>query len=451
LWEKISDYFSAGGLTGGLLTALAGSAFLYLDRWSLSSPWLETPLALLFFLLLLRGGHRLWFWSGLFLGLLWFGWIGVSFLHYGHPWAVPLVSLAVALVYALIFRFMALGAEWLGKKISTLSTIDYRLSTSAIKALLLWSWSFIHPFGFDWFKPELLLVHTPFGVDGFRFALILGALLLFLHARETRFRRRASFALLGCLLLLGAFRPDRVQVLSADPAGKIELAGTRIPVERKWLPQNLRPQIQTVLRRIDRAIRRKKTVIILPESVLPLFLNRTPDLLHLLEKRSRKIDIVLGALYLTPDGQNRNSAYHFHRGRYTVADKVVLVPFGEANPLPHWASRWVNRIFFDGAPDYKAADTPADFRIDGKKYRAAVCFEGTSERLYADRPARMILISNNGWFVPSIEPTLQKLLLEYYHRKYGTEIWHAVNMSSSYMITTSESGTVPPGRHPLPK
>jgi apolipoprotein N-acyltransferase len=118
-----------------------------------------------------------------------------------------------------------------------------------------------------------------------------------------------------------------------------------------------------------------------------------------------------------------------------VADKVVLVPFGEANPLPDWASRWVNEIFFDGAPDYKAAEKPTDFLIDDKKYRAAVCFEGTSERLYTDRPRRMVLLSNNGWFIPSIEPTLQKLLLVYYHRKYGTEIWHAVNMSESYVVT----------------
>ena len=436
MWKKISDYFSEGGLTGGLLTALTGSAFLYLDCLNLSTPWIETPLALLFFLLLLRGDRHRWFWSGFFLGLFWFYWIGISFSHYGHPWAVPLVSLAVALVYALIFRLMALGAEWLGKKISTLSTIDYRLSTSTIKAFWLWLWSLIHPFGFDWFKPELVLVHTVFGVDGFCFALILGALLFGLDALRASTRRARTLRLLaGLVLLLPALDPDRSRVLSVDPSRGIELAGTRIPVEQKWRPQNLQPQVRMVLRAIDRAIARRKSAVILPESVLPIFLNRSTDLLKALEKRSTQIDIVLGALYLTPDRQNRNSAYHFHHGRYRIADKVVLVPFGEANPLPHWASRWVNRIFFDGAPDYRAAKQPTDFRIDGKKYRAAVCFEGTSERLYADRPARMILISNNGWFTPSIEPTLQKLLLTYYHRKYGTKIWHAVNMSESYVIT----------------
>jgi len=46
----------------------------------------------------------------------------------------------------------------------------------------------------------------------------------------------------------------------------------------------------------------------------------------------------------------------------------------------------------------------------------------------------MIVLSNNGWFTPSIEPILQRLLLQYYSQKYGTTIYHAVNMSDSYVI-----------------
>ena len=46
----------------------------------------------------------------------------------------------------------------------------------------------------------------------------------------------------------------------------------------------------------------------------------------------------------------------------------------------------------------------------------------------------MIVLSNNGWFVPSTEPTLQKLLLLYYNKKYDTTIYHSINMSPSYII-----------------
>ena len=46
----------------------------------------------------------------------------------------------------------------------------------------------------------------------------------------------------------------------------------------------------------------------------------------------------------------------------------------------------------------------------------------------------MIVLSNNGWLTPSIEPTQQKILLQYYSKKYGTTIYHAVNMSDSYVV-----------------
>jgi len=116
-----------------------------------------------------------------------------------------------------------------------------------------------------------------------------------------------------------------------------------------------------------------------------------------------------------------------------------LVPFGEANPLPDFLSDWVNEVFYDGAIDYKASDKVTDYHIDGTTYRNAICFEATSEKLYekdkkGQRPKNMIVLSNNGWFHPSIESSLQKLLLQYYSKKYGTTIYHSVNMSTSYMI-----------------
>jgi len=46
----------------------------------------------------------------------------------------------------------------------------------------------------------------------------------------------------------------------------------------------------------------------------------------------------------------------------------------------------------------------------------------------------MIAISNNAWFAPSIEPTIQKLLMEYYARKYGVTIYHAANYKGTGVI-----------------
>lgn len=422
-----------------MLTALCGSAFLYLARWGLSNRLLESLLALGFFALLLSGDRRRWFWSGFFLGLFWFYWIGISFLHYGHPWAIPFVDLTIALIYGFYFWIAAVIAEWIGQRVVHWTKTPSQ-SSSILKGLALLSMSYLHPFGFDWFKPELPLVHSWFGVDKLSFAAVLTGVLLMLTAfqrsRRPKMPGRVLLPLAALFCFLSALNLRQPHILPSDPSGRIVLVTTRVPVDLKWNPKHLRPQIETVFEKIDEAIRRKARLVILPESVLPLFLNREPSLLQPLLQRSRKIDIVLGALYLTSDRQNRNSAYLFHDGSYRVADKAVLVPFGEANPLPDWAGRWINRIFFDGAPDYRPAAHPGTFTIEGRKYRIGVCYEGTSERLYTDRPKRLILLSNNGWFHPSVEPTLQRLLLEYYARKYGTTIWHSVNMAPSYMIQT---------------
>jgi apolipoprotein N-acyltransferase len=143
--------------------------------------------------------------------------------------------------------------------------------------------------------------------------------------------------------------------------------------------------------------------------------------------------IVLGSLKWD-DGIPRNSSYILRNGSVRIIDKVVLVPFGESNPLPDWLGKIVNRIFYDGAVDYQANSDISDYKLGGQSYRNAICYEACSETLYVGKPQNMIVLSNNGWFVPSIEPTEQRLLLQYYSRKYGTTIYHSVNMSPSYMI-----------------
>ncbi|MFX4155788.1 apolipoprotein N-acyltransferase, partial [Aliarcobacter butzleri] len=41
----------------------------------------------------------------------------------------------------------------------------------------------------------------------------------------------------------------------------------------------------------------------------------------------------------------------------------------------------------------------------------------------------IIMTSNNAWYTPSIEPTLQDLLLKYYSKKYQDTVFHIVNGS----------------------
>ncbi len=416
LYIKIGEHFTINKITTGLFIALLSAGAIYLDWLGIVNYLLNTILGILTFYLLLQSDKKIWFWSGFGIGVLWFWWISVSFKNYGFPWAIPIGVILTATVYGLIFWTMAWISEWIEKK-TTLPQIF-------MKVLLLLLVSYLHPFAFDWFKPEMVFTNSYLGIQKWQFSLTLLGIALTIHTQKIYY--------LLLLFLAYPYQQKWQEAIPLDTHG-IVLSNSMTTVQDKWNPQLQPHHIDMVFRKIDRAINEDKRIIIFPESVFAFFLNTQPQLMTELQALSNEITIVIGALYW--DGKvNRNSTYIFKDGRFQVANKAVLVPFGEYNPLPKWLGDIVNDLFFDGAPDYVASHEVTDYTIDGVTYRNAICFEATSKELYQGNPKNMIVISNNGWVTPSIEPTEQKILLQFYSKKYGTTIFHAVNMSPSYII-----------------
>ena len=417
---KIRRYFSTLELTKGFLIALLSSAFIYLNHWDFSYPVINTILGIMTLYMLLQEGQKVWFFSGFFIGILWFWWIALSLKHYGYVWAFPIEILMISLIYGGLFLSLAWSAQKLSSKL--------HLHPVFLKAFAVFIFSYIHPFGFDWFKPELMFIESYLGIEKWQFGLILLASALSIWKKQ----------LLYLGIILFAYQPTPIS--NTPLSNEIKLVTTHTSVQDKW-NETLHPQqFENLFGEIDQAIKEDKKLVILPESVFPLFLNKSEKLIKKLEAKAKEISIVTGGLYW--DGRTpRNSTYIFTDNKITVANKVLLVPFGESNPLPDFLSNWVNRVFYDGAVDYIASEDVTDYKIDENIYRNAICFEATSERLYEGIPTNMIVLSNNGWFTPSIEPTLQKLLLQYYSKKYGTTIYHAVNISASYVV---KNGVVHP-------
>jgi len=420
--SKISQYFSTLEITRGFLVAFFSSLYLYSEYLGMAHPLISTFGGVLSIYLLMQSNTKTWFLSGFFIGLFWFWWIALSFKHYHMSWAIPIVVLFVGVGYGLIFSFIAYTAN----KLQSLFTLHSSLFTLMVKAFGLLTFSYVHPFGFDWFKPELMFVNSYLGIEKWQFALILLAITLSIWKKQFAF------------MLLILFAYHHTEKTTAGLSQTLQLVTTHTSVEEKWNKTLHKQQFEKVFSLIDKAIAEKKTLIVFPESVFPVFLNYNKKLIQKLKQKAKKISIVVGALYW--DGKTPyNSAYIFTKGKVTIANKVLLVPFGESNPLPDFLSDWVNQVFYDGAVDYKADTHVIDYSIDGIPYRNAICFEATSEALYTKnkegkRPENMMVLSNNGWFTPSIEPTLQRLLLQYYSKKYRTTIYHSTNMSSSYII-----------------
>ena len=403
------DNFKKTYIIKGLITALFFSAFIYLAYFNIESKILNTILGLVSLYLILKIDRKSLFTTGFFIGIFWFYWVGNSFEYYDLSSISFLVPIGFALGYGLIFLIIGIS------------------NFTIYRAFILLILSFIHPLGFNWFIPELVFINSYFETSKIAFALILLALIIFIELPK-------RFKILSILPLFFVY--SNVGLYIDNPKNlAISIPQLNINQGQKWIKNNLSVSIENNLNLIDKAIDENKDLIILPETAFPLVLNKENFLLSKLINRSFDINIITGALYKEKNNFY-NASYHISNGKIEIAKKVVLVPFGEEIPFPKFITDFINKIFFDGAQDYQKAKKPTDFVVNGIKFRNAICYEATSDEIFQNLNGvkYMIAISNNAWFTPSIEPTLQKLLLQYYARKYKITIFHSVNGSENTII-----------------
>lgn len=389
-----------------LVIALLFSAFIYWEHFALTSKALNTISGVLALYALLHAPKRVVLISGFWIGWLWCYWIGFSFQYYALEWATWLVALGFGFVYALYYGTMALTANAL------------------LRALILFGLTFVWPMDFNWMQPELIFVESYLGFSKWQFALILFSLSLSGYISGVK----KFFPL---LLLVGAVQTSYTP--PPIPDLKIKLVSTDISQDFKWQSEQLPQTIQDNFSAIDQAITKGYDLIVLPESAFPLYMNEHTEIAQALSERSLHIAILTGTLH-KENGLNYNVSYLFNEGSITVAKKTILVPFGEYIPLPSFLKGWVDRHIFGGGSDFVTADKPTDFTIKGVTFRNAVCYEATRAELYTPDVRYMIAVSNNGWFKPSIEPTVQNLLIRFYARKNHTVVFHSANGGGSGIV-----------------
>lgn len=356
--------------------------------------------------MLLKSSRTTLFWAGAFSALLWFYWVPFSFRYYDLTYLIPLLTLFFSLGYGIIFWFVGLFSP-------------------IVRVIMILSLSLIHPLNYNWFVPEMSLLDSFFGIEKWQFALILIALALFIMIEH-------HLRYLALLLMIGALNFKTIAPLPL-PKQSIYLASLHTPQDKKWAESYQLESIQINLNTIYDAIAKKYDIVVLSESAFSLFINNDAGLVEKLITLSKEITIITGGLYY--DGESSyNSTYYFIDGEVQIANKVVLVPFGEEIPLPKFLSKIINSIVYDGAEDYIAASEPSDINIKGEVFRNAICYEATRSELFVGNPKFMIATSNNAWFTPSIEPTLQKLLLRYFSRIHKTVIYHSANMGENALI-----------------
>ena len=355
----------------------------------------------IYFLLVIP--KRALFITGFLTGVLWCNWMAVSLQYYDLSYLSPVILIGIGLVYGMIFYLFALYDR-----------LTFRILT-------IFAFTFFAPFGFNWMKFELLFVDSYIGTSKQDFLLILLAFYLIIKLKQ--------YKILGLIPIFFAISLPKGEFID-NPIAKIHMPQMYVNQDLKWQKEYRETLNEKNYEEILKAIDEKKDLVVLPETAFTIALNRNAENLERLTDLSKEIDIITGALYVE-DNQIYNASYHFSKGNIQVAKKVVLVPFGEEIPLPKYFVDLINKVFYNGAQDYAKASAPTNFIIKDEKFRNAICYEGTTDKIFENLgdTKYMIMISNNAWFTPSIEPTLQHLLLKYYSKKYGVTIFHVVNGS----------------------
>lgn len=399
------EYFNKTYLIKGFITSLLLSFFIYFSHFDLELKIVNTIFAILGLYYLLTINRISLFYAGFFTGILWCYWMAISLQYYNLSYLVPLLILFIGFVYGVIFNLFAL-----------INKLTFRILT-------IFGFLFFAPLGFNWLKLDLIFINSYISTTKISFFLVLFTLYLFIKLK--------SFKYLAIIPLFFTLQFENGDFIDTTKA-KIYMTQLNINQDKKWKKEFFVEINNENFNNIFNAIEQNYDLVVLPETAFTVALNKYPPIYNMLLELSNKIDIVVGSLYLE-DNNIYNASYHFSKGKVNIAKKVVLVPFGEKIPLPKLLTDLINKHFYNGASDYKEALVPTDFEIMGEKYRSAICYEGTTDKIFENLgdTKYMLMISNNAWFTPSIEPTLQHLLLKYYSKKYGITIFHIANGSKN--------------------
>lgn len=413
----LSPYFSTKNIIKAFVGAFLLANFIFLSIFeNFIFDFISPFLTLLGIYIIINLDRTGFFMAGFFTGILWFYWISFSFVYYELTWLIPFVVFFIGIIYAIIFLAASLP------------------SFVFLRAVLLFIFSYIHPFGFNWFNLEATLVLGVFDPS------IRGLAFIFLAAIFASYFKGIVRILSVVLALIFALQFNETKSKKIDFS--LEISNTNIAQTQKWNKDLKNVFINEILALIDKAIDEKRRAILLPESAFPTFITHEKNLQNELIKKSKKIAIIAGALAYE-NGQNFNSTFLFDNGKMQRFDKFVLVPFGEEIPLPKFINEFINNTFFNGASDFKTAKSVSDYFIDGVKIRNAICYEATTDKIFEGDFDVVFAITNNGWFlnkfIPSTQPILQRNLLRYYATKYGKTIYHSVNGSKSEIITPKVS------------
>lgn len=261
------------------------------------------------------------------------------------------------------------------------------------------------------------------GVFGLSLVTVLAACLpAVLAAADGRTTGGRAAAVAGLVVLGGLLAAGGARLAGASdavvPGVHLRLIQPNIRQADKWKPAlrqgHVLRQIEMSLRPVPGAPR--PTAVIWPETSVPYFVGRTPDLVRALAQAVPPGGVLItGAPRVTPPGAPRREVWNsLHAidasGRIAATyDKHHLVPFGEFVPLEQWFG-FLNVV---GQGNFSAGPGAQTLMLPGlPPMTPLICYEvifpgrvvapdGPAGR---PRPRWMLNITNDAWFGDSAGP-----------------------------------------------
>jgi apolipoprotein N-acyltransferase len=273
--------------------------------------------------------------------------------------------------------------------------------------------------GFPWNLIATPMVDYPSLVQIDRFAgpYLLGAMVvlpsvviawLITQRRAAQMARVLVLGGLGIILLVWWGTGLVAAKLIATPQGgataTAALLQPNISQEMRWDEANVTRIYQKMVAMTVEAAERGATIVVWPESTVPLSYTDTPFYRQSIEDISKQydIDILLGSVATDPAQPNRiwNSAFLASGGR-TIGryDKVRLVPFGEYVPMRRvlfFAEKLVHAV---GEFEFGTSEVP----LAGKmQYGLAICYEIVFPQITRTQVRNgatvLVTVTNDAWY-----------------------------------------------------
>ena len=299
-------------------------------------------------------------------------------------------------------------------------------------------------------QPTVRLLAAAAGVYGISALLVLtngtlaGLLALSLEAREWTVRWRASMLPVGLAALAVLATVGYARLLWRDPTGgaavRVGLLQGNIDQSVKWDRSYQTATLDIYERLVWRVAAEKPALIVWPETAVPFFLRREPELSTRVYRLIAEtgVPMLVGSPDVGEDGRLYNTAFLLGRdgqirGRY---DKRHLVPFGEYVPL-HQIFFFLDKLVV-GIGDFGRGHRASVFSLDGTRFSVMICYEvifpGEVREFVRDGAEFLVNITNDAWFGRSGAPSQHLAMAAMRAVENGTYLVRAANTGISAVI-----------------